>query len=145
MYALLTNRSYLIVLEHRLSSNPGIGQNQPMSDVLHESSQSSVSASLPQAVLHAASLLGLDRQALLSVCNLTDQQLADPPSASSRPSGTCWTRACSTRNPACWVQMTMPLLDDFRLLGAQFRHAAPADLAPCQNVFACPLQFASDD
>ena len=78
MYALLTNRSYLIVLEHRLSSNPGIGQNQPMSDVLHESSQASVSASLPQAVLHAASLLGLDRQALLSVCNLTDQQLADP-------------------------------------------------------------------
>lgn len=41
--------------------------------------------------------------------------------------------------------MTMPLLDDFRLLGAQFRHAAPADLAPCQNVLACPLQFASDD
>ena len=49
-----------------------------MSNVLHESSQASVSASLTQAVLHAASRLGLDRQALLSVCNLTDQQLADP-------------------------------------------------------------------
>ena len=49
-----------------------------MSNALHESSQASVSASLTQAVLHAASRLGLDRQALLSVCNLTDQQLADP-------------------------------------------------------------------
>lgn len=49
-----------------------------MSNVPHESSQASVSASLTQAVLHAASRLGLDRQALLSVCNLTDQQLADP-------------------------------------------------------------------
>ena len=197
-----------------------------MSNVPHESSQASVSASLTQAVLHAASRLGLDRQALLSVCILTDQQLADPDARipfsvqqtlwheldsrlqhpepglllgrnltpgpfsvlsyllqSSATLGDALNAALryqrlageggelhiDTRDDsllllyrplhpqhpatrirvlammACWVQMTMPLLDDFRLLGAQFRHAEPADLAPYQDVFACPLQFASDD
>ena len=178
-----------------------------MSNALHESSQASVSASLTQAVLHAASRLGLDRQALLSVCNLTDQQLADPdaripfsvqqtlwheldsrlqhpepglllgrnltPGPFSvlsyllqssatlgdalnaalryqRLGGEGGERHIETRDDsllllyrplhpqhpatrirvlammACWVQMTTPLLDDFRLLGAQFRHAAAA-------------------
>ncbi|NQD95738.1 AraC family transcriptional regulator [Pseudomonas sp. CrR25] len=44
---------------------------------------------------------------------------------------------------ACWVQLVAPLLDDFRLLRAQFAHRQPADLAPYQDVFACPLQFAA--
>ena len=38
----------------------------------------SVSASLTQAVLHAAEHLGLSREVLLSACGLTDSQLTDP-------------------------------------------------------------------
>ncbi|MGG2398940.1 AraC family transcriptional regulator [Pseudomonas sp. SH1-B] len=49
-----------------------------MPNQLPDSSQASVSASLTQAVLHAASRLGLDRQALLSACKLREEQLADP-------------------------------------------------------------------
>lgn len=197
-----------------------------MSNVPHESAQASVSASLTQAVLHAATRLGLDRRALLSACALRDEQLADPdariPFAAQE---TLWheldarlqhpepglllgrnlapgpfsvlgyllqssatlkdalnaalryqrlggeggelhvetrdqclavlyrplhpqhpaTRIRVLAMMACWVQMTAPLLDDFHLLGAQFRHEQPTDLAPYQDVFACPLRFASDD
>ena len=197
-----------------------------MSNVLHESSQASVSASLTQAVLHAASRLGLDRQTLLDACKLGEEQLADPDARIPFSAQQSLWQALDTRlqhpepglllgrnltpgpfsvlsyllqssatlddalnaalryqrlggeggelhietrddsllllyrplhpqHPAtrirvlammaCWVQMTRPLLDDFHLLGAQFRHDAPDDLAPYQDVFACPLQFASDD
>lgn len=197
-----------------------------MPNALHESAQASVSASLTQAVLHAASRLGLDRQALLSACGLTDEHLADPDARipfsvqqtlwheldlhlphpepglllgrnltpgpfsvlsyllqSSATLGDALNAALryqrlggeggelhiETRDDsllllyrplhpqhpttrirvlamlACWVQMTTPLLDGFHLLGAQFRHDAPDDLGPYQDVFACPLQFASSD
>lgn len=46
---------------------------------------------------------------------------------------------------ACWVQMFQPLLAEFRPLRAQFAHAAPADLAPYQTIFPCPVQFAAQD
>jgi hypothetical protein len=77
-----------------------------MSNVPQQSSQASVSASLTQAVLHAAGRLGLDRQALLSACKLRDEQLADPdariPFAAQEA---LWheldARACSIRSPAC--------------------------------------------
>lgn len=189
-------------------------------------SQASVSASLTQAILHAASRLGLERGALLDACGLHDEQLADPDARvpfsaqerlwhelderlqhaepglllgrnltpgpfsvlnyllqSSATLGDALSaalryqrlggeggelqveergeallllyRPLHPQHPAtrirvlammaCWVQMTTPLLDGFHLLGAQFRHAAPADLAPYREVFACPLQFAADD
>lgn len=44
---------------------------------------------------------------------------------------------------ACWAQMFQPLLDDFRLLRAQFVHPQPEDLGPYQEVFACPLEFSA--
>lgn len=49
-----------------------------MSSIVHEPAQASVSASLTQAVLHAASRLGLDRQTLLAACDLQERHLADP-------------------------------------------------------------------
>lgn len=197
-----------------------------MSHAIHESPQASVSASLTQAILHAASRLGLDRQTLLTACGLHEGQLADPDARvpfsaqealwreldarlqhpepglllgrsltpgpfsvlsyllqSSATLGEALTaalryqrlggeggelhieergesllllyRPLHPQHPAtrirvlammtCWVQMTMPLLDGFHLLGAQFRHAAPTDLAPYREVFACPLQFAAAD
>lgn len=49
-----------------------------MPNPLATTTQASVSASLTQAILHAASRLGLDRQALLDTCDLQEQQLIDP-------------------------------------------------------------------
>lgn len=49
-----------------------------MPNPLDTTHQASVSASLTQAVLHAAVRLGLDRQTLLPRCALQEQQLADP-------------------------------------------------------------------
>lgn len=46
---------------------------------------------------------------------------------------------------ACWVQMLHPLLDNWRLLRAQFVHAQPALLDSYIHTFACPLQFAASD
>lgn len=188
--------------------------------------QASVSASLTQAILHAASRLGLPRDALLAACALREESLADPDARipfsvqqqlwdeldrhlqnpepglllgrhmtpgpfsvlsyllqSSATLGDALNaalryqrlggeggelqveergeallllyRPLHPQHPAtrirvlammaCWVQMTAPLLDGFHLLGAQFRHAEPLDLTPYQQVFACPLQFASSD
>lgn len=193
---------------------------------LANATQASVSASLTQAVLHAASRLGLDRQALLATCGLQEQQLIDPDARvpfsaqerlwqeldcrlqhpepglllgrnltpgpfsvlsyllqSSATLGEALTaalryqrlggeggelqveeqdaallliyRPLHPEHPAtrirvlamlaCWVQITTPLLDDFHLLGAQFRHAEPSNLTPYQDVFACPLQFSAKD
>ncbi len=193
---------------------------------IHDTAQASVSASLTQAILHAAGRLGLERQALLSACGLGESQLADPDARvpftaqealwcalsarlqhpepglllgcnltpgpfsvlnyllqSSATLGDALNAAqryqrlvgeggelrveqqhdrltllYSPLHPqhpatrmrvlammACWVRMMAPLLDDFRLLGVQFRHAAPSDLAPYRSVFACPLRFAAAD
>src|SRR5690606_12299201 len=78
-YARLVDQSVVTACVKRgLSPIPDIGQNRRMSNASHESAQASVSASLTQAVLHAATRLDLDRQALLSACGLRDEQLADP-------------------------------------------------------------------
>lgn len=46
---------------------------------------------------------------------------------------------------ACWVQMFQPLLDNWRLLRAQFVHPQPPTLDDYNRMFACPLQFAACD
>ncbi|AYC31014.1 AraC family transcriptional regulator [Pseudomonas cavernae] len=182
----------------------------------------SVSASITQAVLHAAQRLGLERDALLHACGLQEAQLSDPdarvPFAAQEQ---LWQQLASrlalpepglvlgqnlapgpfsvlgyllqssatlgdaiaaglryqrlvgeggellleegdgelrlvyrplhpelpaTRTRvlalmAFWVQMMTPLLEDFRLLRADFGHAEPAALEPYAEVFACPLRF----
>ncbi|MEW6461257.1 AraC family transcriptional regulator [Ectopseudomonas khazarica] len=49
-----------------------------MSNPSNAPTQASVSASLTQAILHAATRLGLERQPLLDACALHDEQLVDP-------------------------------------------------------------------
>lgn len=188
--------------------------------------QASVSASLTQAILHAASRLGLPRDELVRACELPEALLADPDARipfaqqqhlwseldsrlphsepglllgrhlapgpfsvlsyllqSSATLGDALNaalryqrlggeggelqlqehddrtlllyRPLHPQHPAtrirvlammtCWVQMTLPLVDDFRLLGAQFCHPEPDDLAPYHEAFPCPLHFASRD
>lgn len=46
---------------------------------------------------------------------------------------------------AFWQSLMAPLLHDFHLLGARFRHAAPDDLRAYHELFACPLQFDAGD
>ena len=46
---------------------------------------------------------------------------------------------------ACWVQMLHPLLDNWRLLRAQFVHPEPPTLESYTETFACPLQFVASD
>ncbi len=192
-----------------------------------DSRHASVSASITQAVLHAASRLGLPREALLDACGLQEAQLADPDARvsfasqerlwqllgnrlaahpepglalganlapgpfsvlgyllqSSATLGEALTaglryqrlvgeggelqlqehagelrvlyRPLHPQLPATrtrvlalmafWVQMMTPLLEDFRLLRADFAHPQPAELTAYQAVFACPLAFGADD
>lgn len=42
---------------------------------------------------------------------------------------------------ACWLATTAPLVDGFTLQAAQFSHAAPAQQALYEQVFACTLHF----
>ncbi|MDH1105725.1 AraC family transcriptional regulator [Metapseudomonas otitidis] len=197
-----------------------------MSPPATPSGHASVSASLTQAVLHAAVALGLPRATLLQDSGLADADLNDPDARipftrqealwhsiarhldapepglalgralapgqfsvlgyllQSSPTlgealeaelryqrlvgegGTLvvdargdelWTlyRPLDPRAPATrprvlalmafWVGLMRPLLDDLRLLRATFQHPAPADLAPYQACFGCPLIFDAAD
>ncbi|UVE17930.1 AraC family transcriptional regulator [Pseudomonas sp. LS44] len=55
------------------------------------------------------------------------------------------TRARVLALMAFWVQMMVPLLDDFELLRAEFVHAEPEQLMPYAEVFGCPLRFQAVD
>ncbi|WXL26134.1 AraC family transcriptional regulator [Ectopseudomonas mendocina] len=46
---------------------------------------------------------------------------------------------------ACWIQMLRPLLENWRLLRAQFTHPQPDTLIEYEQIFACPMQFAAED
>ncbi|MCY1274418.1 putative HTH-type transcriptional regulator [compost metagenome] len=197
-----------------------------MSTPLIDSPHASVSASITQAVLHAAQRLGLARDDLLAACGLQETQLSDPDARvpfavqehlwrllgerlpvtepglaigrhlapgpfsvlgyllqSSATLGDALaaglryqrlvgeggellldergdelrliyrplhpelpaTRTRVLALMAFWVQMMVPLLDDFRLLRADFGHAEPAELAPYAEVFGAPLRFAASD
>ncbi|MBM7062582.1 AraC family transcriptional regulator [Pseudomonas sp. UL073] len=191
-----------------------------------DSPHASVSASITQAVLHAAQRLGLERSELLAACGLAEQQLSDPDARvpfavqehlwqllgsrlpppepglalgrhlapgpfsvlgyllqSSATLGDALaaglryqrlvgeggelqleasaselrliyrplhpqlpaTRTRILALMAFWVQMMAPLLDEFRLLRADFAHAEPEALAVYAEVFDCPLRFGADD
>ena len=186
----------------------------------------SVSASITQAVLHAAVRLGLQRDELLSRCGLNEAQLTDPDGRvafsaheqlwqavsndlalpepglaiganlspgpfsvlgyllqSSATLGDALAAALryqrlvgeggelqlhtagnelrvlyqplhphlpATRTRVLalmlfWVQLMAPLVQNYRLLRAEFAHPQPGDLTPYQTAFACPLQFGSND
>ncbi|MEN0104814.1 MAG: AraC family transcriptional regulator [Pseudomonas sp.] len=44
-----------------------------------------------------------------------------------------------------WIQLMAPLVNHYRLVRAEFAHPQPADLAPYEQAFACPLAFACSD
>nr|WP_187669758.1 AraC family transcriptional regulator [Pseudomonas carbonaria] len=191
-----------------------------------DSPHASVSASITQAVLHAAQRLGLERAELLSACGLEESQLGDPDARvpfavqerlwqllgerlahpepglalgrhlapgpfsvlgyllQSSPTlgdalaaGLRYQRLVGEGGELCleergdelhliyrplhpdlpatrirvlalmgfWVQMMVPLLDDFHLLRAEFIHPEPDGLEAYREVFACELRFAAAD